>query len=314
MSELFSGPPALQPILVAGCTAVGKTECALHLAERLHGEVISVDSMQVYRGMDIGTAKPSPEERARVPHHLLDILDVSQAFDAAHFVALARKAIFDIQGRHRVPILCGGTGLYFKALLEGLAVAPPTDPVLRIELEKKTLPELINELDRLDPEALNQVDLKNPRRVLRAIIIVRTTGRPLAESRVVWNAGNSEPSQLPRCFGLSRVRADLVTRINDRVDLMFQLGLVEETRKLLDQGLNENIVAQQAIGYRQVIDYLRGERSLSETLELVKVRTRQFSRRQMTWFRRQLPLIWLELGAQATGRDAAERILKGLAT
>jgi tRNA dimethylallyltransferase len=314
MSELFSGPSALQPILVAGCTAVGKTECALHLAGRLNGEVISVDSMQVYRGMDIGTAKPSAAERAKVPHHLLDLLHLSEAFDVARFVVLARKAISEIQGRNRVPILCGGTGLYFKALLEGLAVAPPTDPVLREELEKKPLPELVTELGRLDPEALKQVDLKNPRRVLRAIIIVRTTGRPLAESRVMWNAGNAEQNRLPRCFGLSRSRGDLVSRINVRVDWMFQMGLVEETRELLDQGLNENIVAQQAIGYRQVIEYLRGEHSLNEAIELVKVRTRQFSRRQMTWFRRQLPLTWLEIGEQETGRDAAEGILKELAT
>ena len=314
MSELFSGPPALQPILVAGCTAVGKTECALHLAETLNGEIVSVDSMQVYRGMDIGTAKPSLEERARVPHHLLDILEVSQAFDVARFVALARKAISEIQGRNRVPVLCGGTGLYFKALLEGLAVAPATDPALREELEKKPLPELIDELGRLDPEALRQVDLENPRRVLRAIIIVRATGRPLAESRVAWNAGTAAQDKMPRCFGLSRVREDLVDRINTRVDLMFHLGLVEETRELLNRGLEGNIVAQQAIGYRQVIEYLRGEHSLNEAIELVKVRTRQFSRRQMTWFRRQLPLRWLELGAQETGRDAAERILNGLAT
>jgi len=284
-----------RPLLLAGPTAVGKSEIALRLADLLGGEIVSVDSMQVYRGMDIGTAKPSPAERARVPHHLLDVVEVTDAFDAAQFLGLAHQAVGDIQSRGHVPILCGGTGLYFKAFLEGLGQAPPTDAVLRAELETTPLPELLRELAARDPATYERIDRQNPRRVIRAVEVVRLTGRPFCPQRATWRPTPRTPQHAANCFGLARAPADLHQRIEARVDAMFRQGWVAETEHLLQQGLADSRTAMQALGYRQIVEHLRGERSLPATVELVKLRTRQFARRQMTWFRRQLPLAWINL-------------------
>jgi len=171
----------LAPICVAGPTAVGKSEIALHLARQLGGEIISVDSMQVYRGLDIGTAKPSPADRARVPHHLIDICDLTESFDAAQFARLAHRAVVEIQSRGHVPILCGGTGLYFKAFLEGLDEMPSADAKLRAELEATPLEKLLEELHQRDPVTYGKIDKKNPRRVIRAVEVIRLTGKPFSE-------------------------------------------------------------------------------------------------------------------------------------
>ncbi len=302
--------PFPAPLLLAGPTAVGKSEAALLLAEKLNGEIISVDSMQVYRGLDTGTAKPSAAERARVPHHLIDVAELSQPFDAGKFVALAHKAVEDIQVRGRLPILCGGTGLYFKAFLDGLGEAPPGDPAVRATLEATALAELLGELSERDPATFARIDRQNPRRVIRALEVIRITGKPFSEQRAAWSSadGSTSADRTTRVFVLSRTTADLRCRIDARVDQMFALGLVEETRVLLSRGLTENRVAMQAIGYRQVVEHLRGERSLLETIELVKIRTRQFAKRQMTWFRRQLPMTRLEVGAGEEAGDIAARI------
>jgi tRNA dimethylallyltransferase len=281
------------PILLAGPTAVGKSEIALRLAEQLGGEIVSVDSMQVYRGLDIGTAKPPPSERARVPHHLIDVVELTDAFDAAKFAALAHRAVAEIQVRGRVPILCGGTGLYFKAFLEGLGEAPPADKELRAQLEATPLEELLRELKERDPATYDKIDRRNPRRVIRAVEVIRLTGKPFSDQRAGWNAERGTRST--EFFGFSRAAADLRRRIDARVDEMFRRGLVEETRRLLERGLAQNKTAMQAIGYRQVVEHLQGERPLNETIELVKIRTRQFAKRQMTWFRKQPGIQWIEL-------------------
>ena len=295
----------LRCVFIAGPTAVGKSEIALALAEQLGGEIISVDSMQVYRGLDIGTAKPSPADRARVPHHLIDILDLTESFDAAQFARLAHRAVAEIQSRGRVPVLCGGTGLYFKAFLEGLGEAPPADAKLRAELEATPLEKLLEELRERDPAAYEKIDRQNPRRVIRAVEVIRLTGKPFSEQRADWNvlpASSPEGLKLEvpaRCrnhvFCFIRSSDDLRARINARVDTMCARGLVDETRELLKRGLAENKTAMQAIGYRQVVEHLHGERSLAETIELVKIRTRQFAKRQLTWFRAQKNLDWIEL-------------------
>jgi tRNA dimethylallyltransferase len=281
-----------QPVLIAGHTAVGKSEIALRLAGQLGGEIISVDSMQVYRGLDIGTAKPSPAECARVPHHLIDICDLTESFDTAQFTRLAHRAVAEIQSRGRVPILCGGTGLYFKAFLDGLSDAPSADAKLRTELEAAPLGKLLEELRERDPAAYEKIDRKNPRRVIRAVEVIRLTGKPLSE---VQSSKSKVQSQKPEFFCVTRSSDDLRGRIDVRVDAMFARGLVDETRELLKHGLEQNKTAMQAIGYRQVVEHLRGERSLKETVELVKVRTRQFAKRQLTWFRAQKNLEWIEL-------------------
>ncbi len=293
------------PILITGPTATGKSEIALLLAEQLGGEIISADSMQVYRGLDIGTAKPSPADRVRVPHHLIDICDLTESFDAAQFARLAHHAAAEIQSRRRVPVLCGGTGLYIKAFLEGLSEAPSADAKLRAELEAVPLEELLAELRERDPAAYEKIDRQNPRRVIRAVEVIRLTGKLFSKQRTDWNvlpASSPEGLKLEvpaRCrnhvFCFTRSSGDLRIRINARVDAMFARGLVDETRELLKHGLAENKTAMQAIGYRQVVEHLRGERSLAETIERVKIRTRQFAKRQLTWFRAQKNLEWFEL-------------------
>jgi tRNA dimethylallyltransferase len=298
-------------LILTGPTAVGKSAVALYLAEQLGGEIVSADSMQVYRGLDIGTAKPSSEERRRVRHHLIDILDLSQAFDAAQFVQLAADAVTDIKSRGRLPILCGGTGLYLKAFVHGLGDAPAGNSELRAELEKLSLADLLRELADNDPKTYEKIDRKNPRRVIRAVEVQRLTGKPFSDQRVQWINGKATVDNRMARVGLSRVPADLRLRIGNRVESMFRAGLVAETRKLLELGLAENKVAMQSLGYRQVVAHLRGERNLSETIELVKIRTRQFAKRQMTWFKRQLDLKWIELKADTSPVSVATQIAQG---
>ena len=297
------------PIFIAGPTAVGKSEIALRLAEKISGEIISVDSMQVYRGLDIGTAKPSPAERARVPHHLIDVCDLSEAFDAAQFIRFAQNAVTEIQSRDLTPIFCGGTGLYLKAYLEGLGEAPATDANLRAELEATSLESLLTELRERDPAAYEKIDKQNPRRVVRAVEVIRLTGKKISELRAEWKVDNGK-QKAEKLFCFTRPPVDLHQRINIRVDEMFRRGLVAETEQLLKHGLAENKFAMQAIGYRQVVEHLHGERDLAETIELVKIRTRQFAKRQLTWFRRHGNCEWVELQP----KNSADEILAKLAT
>jgi tRNA dimethylallyltransferase len=293
-------------IILAGPTAVGKSAVALLLAERLQGEIVSVDSMQVYRGMDIGTAKAGERERERVPHHMIDVVEPAQWFDAAQFVSLARQAIQDIQGRNRVPILCGGTGLYFKALCEGLNDAPSANLALRAELEAVPLAALLQELAERDPDCYQRIARRNPRRVIRAVEVLRLTGKPIPQER-----SPAAPMSLPDLAGafcFERSPEDLRARINERVERMFRDGLVAETERLLERGLAGNPTAMQALGYRQVAEHLRGERSLADTIELVKSRTRQLAKRQLTWFRRQMPMEWIALEPSQHEGEIADRL------
>ena len=275
-----------EPIYIVGPTASGKSAVVIELAERVGGEIVSVDSMQVYRGMDIGSAKVSAEEQARVPHHLLDIVDITEPYDAACFVRDASDAVREIRARGRTPIFCGGTGLYLKAFLDGLGDAPPADLDLRAELERMSDGALLDELERLDKATFDQIDRRNRRRIVRAVEVIRLTGRPFAEQKATWSM---ERDSIPNLFVLERERDELIPRIDERVEHMFEQGLLEETRRLMDQGLETNRTAMQAIGYRQVVEHLRSELAIDETKELIKIRTRQFAKRQRTWFRHQLP-------------------------
>ena len=272
-------------IYLTGATASGKSALAMHLAKRLGGEIISVDSMQVYCGLNIGTAKPSAEEQAEVPHHLIDVAQLSEAFDAAQFVRLAKSASESISSRGRIPIFCGGTGLYFRALMEGLGNSPPSDELLRDELSLLPFESLVTELKIKDPKAAKQIDLKNPRRVLRAIEVIRLTGRPYSEQRIGWDKLKRAPENL---YCINREVDVLNQRIHKRVDEMFSLGLIEETQILIKRGLRDNRNACQALGYRQVLDLLDGELSLESVIDKVKIKTRQFAKRQRSWFRNQM--------------------------
>ncbi len=290
------------PVFIAGPTASGKSAVALEVAEQQGGEIISVDSMQVYRGLDLGTAKPTAEERAAVPHHLIDILELTETFDAASFVTRTEPLIQKI----KQPVFCGGTGLYFSAWLEGLGDAPQANAPLRAELDAMDLESLVAELLEHDPATHATIDRQNRRRVVRAVEVIRLTGKPFSEQRAEWT-GHVPPN----FFLLERDREDLRQRIDVRVDAMFAAGLVAETCSLRS-ALEGNPVAQQALGYRQVIGHLNGEQGLPETVALVKSRTWQFARRQMTWFRKLHGAQTLTVPANESAADTAQRLIDQL--
>ena len=304
-----------QPLFLAGPTAVGKSAVALAFAPKRRGEIISVDSMQVYRGLRIGTAKPSDAELQQVPHHLLDIADLGESYSAGRFVLEASRAAQEIQRRKRVPILCGGSGLYFQALLEGLGDASPSDPLVRQELERHSLAKLLEELERCDPEQFRTVDRANRRRVVRALEVARTAVATASARPARWirrgglNLRGQNPVQ-PICFvALRRAKEDLHERISRRVERMFAAGLVAETQMLLRAALPLTHGAWQAIGYKQVLEHLQKKYSLDETIERVKQRTRQFAKRQMTWFNRQTDLRWFELAPDEPDQAVASRLV-----
>jgi tRNA dimethylallyltransferase len=295
------------PFYLVGPTASGKSAVALELARRFDAEIVSADSMQVYRGLDIGTAKPTPAERAAVPHHLIDVVDLTESFDVARYVALARAAIADIQRRGKRPLIVGGSGLYLRALAQGLCDLPDADPALRAELEALGRERARDELRRVDPEAAAQIDPRNFRRIIRALEICRLTGRRSSELRHEWTL-----DALPLMHGLQRDRADLHARCDARAEAMFRAGLVAETQLLLERGLAENRTARQALGYKEVIAHLRGELDLAQTIKLVKTHTRQFAKRQLTWFRHQARVEWIGVAPNDTPAAIAGQLARRL--
>ncbi len=282
-------------IAIVGPTAVGKTSVALELAERLDGEIVNADSLQVYRGLDLGTAKPTAEERNRVPHHLLDILNPDEEFSAGEFVRRARPALAEIAEHGRAALLVGGSGLYLRALLDGISPMPTVPPEVREELmrqlESEGLASLRRELERVDPETARRVEENDPQRTVRALEVARASGRPLSS----WQSDRpfgERPLQAFR-IGLTLPRAILYDRISARVGRMLRDGWVEEVRGLLDAGLRPSARAFQALGYRELVLYIRGELALEEATERIVRATRRFAKRQWTWFRRDPRVRWL---------------------
>jgi tRNA dimethylallyltransferase len=295
-------------VFIAGPTAVGKTAVALELASRLDAEIISADSMQVYHGLDIGTAKPTPAERKRVPHHLLDVCEPDELFDAKRFVALAQTAIADLASRNKTALIVGGTGLYIRALRHGLFDGPARDAALRARLEATGAPELFAELQRLDPQTAARIDRHNPRRLVRALEVFHATGKPISTQQTQWT-GQSNAAPL---FALQRDRADLVARIERRIDQQLADGWLDEVRELLSLDLQRKPTAMQAAGYRELAAHLRGEIPLDEAVTLVKARTRQLAKRQMTWFRREPGVRWIAVAADEPPAKTAKKIWEEL--
>jgi len=301
---LFSEKPPL--IILLGPTAVGKTEISLQLAERLNGEIISADSRLLYRGMDIGTAKPSLEERQRVPHHLIDVADPDDAWSLAMFLRAVSETVADIHARGQLPLMVGGTGQYVRAVVEGWEIpAVGPDPRLRGVLEdwaEEIGPEALYErLARLDPAAASRIDSRNLRRIVRALEVILTTGELFSTQR---ESGSSPYEVL--MLGLKRPRRELYERIDARIQNMFHKGLVEETQKLLAQGYAPDLPPLSAIGYRQVIQYLNGEISMDEAHTQMKRLTRRFVRHQANWFKEDDPEIqWFSVGPGVIDEMAA---------
>ncbi len=286
---------AVNLLAIVGPTASGKTALSLDLAEVLGGEIVSADSRQIYRAMDIGTAKATPAERGRVPHHLLDVVEPDQVLTLAEDQALAYEAIADIDRRGRLPVLVGGTGQYVAAVLEGWRipeVAPRPD--LRAELEDQAAAEgsesLHARLAGLDPAAASRIDHRNVRRVLRALEVCLATGRPISELQ-----SKEPPPYNVVQIGVTRPRSVLYERIDCRVDAMVAAGLVEEVRGLVAAGYGWDLPAMTGLGYRQIGQYLRGEVTLDEAVALIKKGTRRFVHQQYNWFRLSDPRIrWID--------------------
>lgn len=274
-----------QLIAVVGPTGVGKSRYALLLAAIYNGEIVGADSRQIYREMDIGTAKPTRAEQARVPHHLIDIVAPDQDFSLAEYRQLAERAIYDIQQRGRLPFLVGGTGQYVKAVLEGWQipeVAP--DAGLRHDLEDKAAKgqagALYEELLQRDPEAARKIDPRNIRRVIRALEVIKITGAPFSRQQK-----KSLPAYKTLIIGLTDARAELYRRVDTRVDKMISAGLIDEVKGLLNKGYRPDLPAMSGIGYRQIISFLQGEKTLQAAVENIKVETHRFIRHQYNWFR-----------------------------
>jgi tRNA dimethylallyltransferase len=278
-------------LVIAGPTASGKSAVALELARRISAEILSVDSMQVYRGMDIGTAKPTAEEQAQVRHHLIDAVEANEPFTVARFVDSADAVISDAVSRGVPLIATGGTPLYYKALFEGLFEGPSADPVVRERLRLIPNEDLMTQLARVDPAAASRIHVNDSKRLVRALEVYELTGKPISSFQTDWSAGTLRHRAV--WVGLSWDRDALNRRINSRVKSMLASGWLDETRRLLDRFGMLSPTATEATGYHELIAHINGRLTLDEATEQIKIATRQLARRQMKWFRRWPQIHWL---------------------
>jgi tRNA dimethylallyltransferase len=297
-------PADLRPplVVIVGPTAVGKTEISIQLAERLAGEIVSADSRLFYRGMDIGTAKPDLSQRARVPHHLVDVADPDQAWSLAVFQRAAYQAIAEIHARGRLPFLVGGTGQYVRAVTEGWQIPKVrSSPPLREALEDWAAEigpnGLHDRLAALDPKAAARIDYRNLRRTVRALEVILRTGQQFSAQR-----SKDIPPFRSLQVGLTRPRKELYARVDARIDAMLSNGFVDEVRELLSQGYSPDLPTLSAIGYREIVAHLEGKTSFPEAVKLIKRHTRQFVRRQANWFKEDDPSIhWFRVEPRTVG-------------
>lgn len=288
---------------IVGPTCSGKTRIGMEFAEMTDGEIISADSRQIYKLIDIGTAKPTGEEIARVPHHLVDIVPLDEVVSAGAYGRLARDAVVDIFSRNKQPIIVGGSGLYVKAAVDGLFEAPEIDDHVRRELRKELKSEgpdkLLRELRRVDPEAAKGMLPQNYKRILRALEVYRSSGKKISALRA---ERTEKPDFKTLQFGILLEREELYRRIEKRVDEMIEAGLVEEVKELLRRGFDPKLNSLQTVGYKEGIGYVLGKITFRDMVGLIKTNTRRYAKRQMTWFRRDSRIIWIHGG----GKSAAE--------
>jgi tRNA dimethylallyltransferase len=291
-------------LALVGPTATGKTEASLELARRLDAEILAVDSMVVYRGMDVGTAKPTRHERRTVPHHLIDVVDAAEPFSVARFQALAKEALAVVQARRRRPLLVGGSGLYFRAVVDDLDF-PGTDAQTRGLLESEAAAlgsaRMHARLADLDAAAAAKIDPRNVRRTVRALEVAALSGRPFSQFAETWER---YPAERVHAAGVQVPGPVLAQRIEARVHRMMDEGLLDEVRRLLDRGLERFLTSSQAIGYVEVAEHLQGRMSLDEAVHRTIRRTKGLARRQMAWFRRDPRIVWFDAGVGG----ASERV------
>jgi len=283
-------------IVICGPTGIGKTSLAINLAKDFHGEIISADSMQIYRYMDIGTAKPSREELSLIPHHIIDIVAPDENFDAALYSKLAREKINYLHEKGIVPFVVGGTGFYIKSLLHGIFQTAPTDSAIRIRLKKEAAEKgndfIYSQLCQYDPDAAEKIHPNDTYRIIRAVEIFEITGKPISEYQ--QEHGFEENPFHVLKIALNMERENLYERINLRVDAMIAEGLIDEVKKLLNMGYNPELKAMQSIGYRHILDFLNGKFSWEETVRILKRDTRRYAKRQITWFKADPEMVWIE--------------------
>lgn len=293
-------PPKI--LVICGPTASGKTALAVELARRHNGEVVSADSMQIYHRMDIGTAKPTPEEMGGVPHHMLDVADPEEDFSVARYVDMAAKCVDDILSRGRLPILAGGTGLYIDSLLSGRTFAPfQPDSPLRGQLEEQLRREggaaMLSRLARVDPDSAARLHPNDEKRIIRALEVYQSTGKTITQHNLETRAIPPRYDALTLALAFEQ-REDMWSRIDRRVDQMMDQGLVDEVQRLLDSGVSAKCTAMQAIGYKEMAAALLSHGDVSAGAEEVKLRSRQYAKRQLTWFRRNRAARWLLWGRE----------------
>ncbi len=295
-------------LVLLGPTAVGKSAVALAIARKSKGEIISCDSMQVYRGMDIGTAKPSPKEMKEIPHHLIDIAEPEERYDVAKFLRDGETAVAKVKDKGMLPILAGGTPMYLKAFLFGIFEGPPADQQFRDQLqeeaEEKGSEFLWKRLEEADPEAAGRIHPNDLRRIVRALEVHEKTGTPISALQRQWNG--RRPVRNAVIVGLNRPREILYRRVDERVDRMLELGFVDEVRRLKDR---LGPTASRALGYAEMVKYLDGGYTLEEAAQAIKNNTHNFVRKQMTWYRSLDNVNWFEIGEREPPSETAEKIL-----
>ncbi len=299
-------------VVLTGPTAVGKTELSIRLAQKLDGEIISADSMQIYQKMDIGTAKIRKEEMDGIPHHLIDVLDPSEEFNVARFQEMAKEALAGIYRRERIPLIVGGTGFYIQGLLCDIDFTKEEqDFRYRENLQKKAKEEgaqaIHKMLQAVDPASAQKIHPNNIKRVIRALEFYHLNGRKISEHNE--QESRKESPYRFAYFVLNQNRTTLYERINHRVDLMLEAGLVEEVRRLKEAGYGKNLVSMQGIGYKEVLDYLDGKMTLEETADQIKKDTRHFAKRQLTWFGREKEVIMIDKDKYETEEEILEHML-----
>ena len=312
LRNLIKAAIASQPLVVlAGPTAIGKSRIAIEVAHALGTEILTADSTQVYRGMDIGTDTPSEEDRHGVPHGLIDLVDPDEPFNVGEFRRRALPEISRLHEKGLLPLVVGGTGLYVRALLHGLWSGPPSDRALRGQLEEEARvrggESMYRELGRVDPVTARRLHPRDTVKVLRALEVYRQTGTPLSKAHE--KHGQEKTPFRALMLGLTMERGALYQRIDQRVDAELAKGLVEETRTLLAKGYSRGLVSMKSLGYRQMAGYLEGEYSFAEAVRRLKRDTRHFAKRQMTWFRKEPGLAWVEVRPDESVRSVSQRIL-----
>jgi tRNA dimethylallyltransferase len=297
-------------LAIVGPTASGKSKLAIKIAQRLKTEIISADSRQIFKELTVGTAKPDEEDLKKIKHHFINQISLSEQYDVGKFVKEAEKIINELHSLNKIPIVVGGSGLYISSLLYGIFEGPSADEEIRQSLEKelreKGLESLCQKLMEFDPETYAKIDKNNPRRVIRALEVYYLTGKPISQ---LQKEKQKTPEFENLIFGLKWERQKLYERINQRVDQMIKAGLIDEVQNILKKFGKDVNVALQTVGYKEVIEFLNGEISYDDMIELIKRNTRRYAKRQLTWFRKDKNIQWIEIQSEDEFEEIAERII-----